>query len=114
LRANLVFIGESQQFELQNLDYTYKAKDPLIEADANFLRGYIRKLLTDAANQQLQQRMDQWKKRLQALLDRIAPDDVTLDMASLQLHQVALDMTTEAVRLNGQVSGRIMLEFQRE
>ena len=114
LRANLVFIAESQQFELQNLDYTYKAKDPLIEADANFLRGYIRKLLTDAANQQLQQRMDQWKKRLQALLDRIAPDDVTLDMASLQLHQVALDMTTEAVRLNGQVSGRIMLEFQRE
>ena len=112
LKANLVFTPESQQFQLENLDYTYKPEDPWLEAEANFLRGYIRKLLVAAANQQLQQRMNQWKGHLQALFEKITPDDVKFDMASLQLRQVLLDMTEDAVRLNGLASGHIMLEFK--
>jgi hypothetical protein len=114
LKADLVFTPETQQFGLENLDYTYKAEDPLLEGEAEFLRGYIRKLLMSAANQQLQQRMNQWKGNLQALFDRITPADMKLDMASLQLRQVDIDMTTESVRLNGLASGRIVLEFQKE
>ena len=36
LNATLAFSPESQQFKLDNLDYSYKAEDPLIEAEVNF------------------------------------------------------------------------------
>jgi hypothetical protein len=114
LRADLVFSSQTQQFGLENLDYTYRAEDPLIEADANFLRGHIRTLLTDTANQQLQQRMHRWQERLQILFNRLTPDDVQLDMTSLQLRQAVLDMTAAAIRLNAHASGDLRLVFRED
>jgi hypothetical protein len=114
LRADLVFSSQTQQFGLENLDYTYQAVDPLIEADANFLRGHIRTLLTDAANQQLQQRMQHWQERLQTLFNRLTPDDVQLDMSTLQLRQAELDMTAAAIRLHARAAGDLRLVFRGE
>ena len=112
LKATLAFSPESQQFTLDNLDYSYKAEDPLIEAEVNFLGGVIRKLLTETANQQLQLQMKQSKERLQALLDTIMPANVKLDMTSLQLRKAEMDMTADSVRLNGLALGHVKIEFQ--
>ena len=112
LKATLGFSPESQQFKLDNLDYSYKAEDPLIEADVNFLGGVIRKLLTEAANQQLQLQMSQWNEQLQALLKKIVPANVKLDMTSLQLRRAEIDMTDDSVHLNGLASGQVKIEFQ--
>ncbi len=69
-------------------------------------------MLEAAAKQQLQQHMNQWKKHLLTVFNKITPDDVNFDMASLQLRQVQLDITEVAIRLNGLASGQIMLEFR--
>jgi len=112
LKATLAFSPESQQFKLDNLDYSYKAEDPLIEAEVNFLGGVIRKLLTGAANQQLQLQMSRWNERLQALLNKIVPANVKLDMTSLQLRHAEIDMTADSVHLNGLALGQVKIEFQ--
>jgi hypothetical protein len=113
LKATLAFSPENQRLTLDNLDYSYKAEDPLIEAEVNFLGGVIRKLLTVTANQQLERQMDQAKDRLQALFNSITPAEVRLDMGSLQLRQVVIDMTPDAIRMNGMALGHITLEFQK-
>ena len=111
IKAKMIFAAEKQQFQLENLDYTYTPQDPLLEPQASLFYGYIRKVLEAAANQQLQQRMNQWKEQLLTVFDKIMPDDAELDMTSLQLGQVQLNMAEDAVRLNGLASGYIMLDF---
>jgi hypothetical protein len=111
IKANMTFTPEKQQFQLENLDYTYTPEDPLLEPQASLFYGYLRKVLEAAANQQLQQRMKQWKEYLLPVFDKITPDDVKLELASLQLRQVQLSMAEDAIRLNGLASGHIMLDF---
>jgi len=112
IKAKMIFSPVKQQFQLENLDYTYTPQDPLLEPEAKLFSGVIRKVLEAAANQQLQQRMNQWKERLLTVFNNITPDNVNLDMASLQLRQVQLNIIDDAIRLNGQASGQIMLEFR--
>jgi hypothetical protein len=112
IKANMAFAAETQQFLLQNLDYTYTPQDPLIAPQASLFYGYIRKVLEAAANQQLQQRMNQWKQQLLSVFDEITAHDVKLDMTSLQLRQLQLSMAEDALRLNGLVSGHIVLDFR--
>ena len=57
--------------------------------------------------------MDRAKDRLQALFNSITPAQVKLDMGSLQFRQVVVDMTPDAIRLNGLALGNITLEFQK-
>jgi hypothetical protein len=114
LTAKPVFNPETRRFALENLDYSYRPEDPLLEAEANFLRGYIRKLLVAAANRQLELRMQQGQARLQGLLERITPAGTRLDMSGLQLRRVTFELTAEAMRLNALASGRIGLEFSGE
>lgn len=111
IKANMTFTPEIQQFQLENLDYSYTPEDPLLESQASLFHGYIRKVLEAAANQQLLQRMKQWKAQLLAVFEKIAPDNSTLDMTSLQLRQVQLSMAEDAIRLNGLASGHIKLDF---
>jgi len=112
IKASMTFTPDSQQFRLENLDYTYTPEDPLLEPQASLFYGYIRKVLEAAANQQLQRRMNQWKEHLLTVFSTITPDDVELDMTSLQLREVQLRMGEDAVRLNGLASGHIMLDFR--
>ena len=112
IKAKMIFSPEKQQFQLEDLDYTYTPQDPLLEPEAKLFSGIIRKVLEAAVNQQLQQRMNQWKERLLTVFNNITPDNVNLDMASLQLRQVQLNIIDDAIRLNGQASGQIMLEFR--
>ena len=112
IKANMTFTPEKQQFQLENLNYSYTPEDPLLELQASLFYGYIRKVLEAAANQQLQQRMNQWKAYLLTVFDKITADDATLDMTSLQLRQVQLSMAEDAIRLNGLASGHIRLDFR--
>jgi len=112
IKANMTFTPEKQQFQLENLNYSYTPEDPLLELQASLFYGYIRKVLEAAANQQLQQRMNQWKAYLLTVFDKITADDATLDMTSLQLRQVQLSMAEDAIRLNGLASGHIVLDIR--
>ena len=112
IKANMIFTAEKQQFQLENLEYSYTPEDPLLEPQASLFYGYIRKVLEAAANQQLQQRMNQWKEQLLTVFDKITPKYARLDLTSLQLRQVRLSMAEDAVRLNGLASGHIMLDFR--
>ena len=112
LKADMIFTPEIQQLQVENLAYVYTPDDPWFQAEANLFYGYIRKLLETAANRELEQRMGQGRQQLQSLFEKITPDDVRLDMASLKLRQVQLDMGEEAIRLNGLASGHVALEFR--
>jgi len=108
----MTFTEEKQQFQLEILDYTYTPEDPSLEPQASLFYGYIRKVLETAANQQLQQRIKQWKEQLLNVFDKITADDVKLELASLPLHQVQLSMAEDGIRLNGLASGYVMLDLR--
>lgn len=110
LRAGMQFDPETQQLRVQNLRYDYTPDDPWLQAEADLLYGYVRKLLEAAVNRRLQQSMEGGRERLQALFERIAPDGVKPDMAALRLHQVQLDLADDAIRLHGLASGQIVLQ----
>jgi hypothetical protein len=112
LRAGMQFDPETQQLTVQNLRYDYTPDDPWLQAEADLLYGYVRKLLEAAVNRRLQQSMEGGRERLQALFERIAPDGVKPDMAALRLHQVQLDLADDAIRLHGLASGQIVLQGQ--
>lgn len=112
VKANIAFAHEEQAFALQDLEYSYAPEDPLLEPQARLFYGYIRKALTAAANQQLQQRMGQWKERLLSVLERIMPEGVKLDMASLQLSQVDLALGDKGISLSALATGRTLVEFR--
>jgi hypothetical protein len=112
IKANIIFTPETQQFQLENLNYTYTPEDPLLELRVSLFYGYIRKVLEAAANEQLQQRMKQWKEQLLTVFDKITPDDVKLDMTSLQLSQVQFSVAEGTIRLNGLASGYIRFDFR--
>ena len=112
IKANMTFTEEKQQFQLENLDYIYTPEDPSLEPQASLFYGYIRKVLETAANQQLQQRMKQWKEQLLNVFDKITADDVKLELASLQLHQVKISMAEDGIRLHGLASGYVMLDLR--
>ena len=112
LVAEMRFDPQTQQLRVQNLGYDYTPDDPWLQAEADFLYGYVRKLLEAAANQYLQQYMQQGRQHLITLFEKIAPDGVKPDVGTLELHQVQLDLAEDAIRLHGLVSGRIELLFR--
>jgi hypothetical protein len=112
IKANVVFNPESQHLSLENLAYDYKPEDPFLDPQAQLFYGYIRKVLEAAANQQLQQKTDQWRTRMAGVFDQITPAGASLDMSSLQLRSVQISMQEDGVKLDGVASGRITLELQ--
>jgi hypothetical protein len=111
IRGYLVFIPERQRFALTDLDYIYAPEDPLLKPQAELFHGLIREALETAANQQLQERTQQWKQRLLTVLDKIMPDEVELDMSAVQLRQMQVSMAEDAIRLSGLASGHIRIYF---
>jgi hypothetical protein len=112
LRAEMRFVPETQQLRIHDLSYDYKPDDPWLQAEADLLYGYIRKLLEAAANRHLQQYMEQGRQRLHALFEEIAPGGAKADMTTLELHQVQLDLAENAIRLHGMASGHIALIYR--
>lgn len=112
LRAEMRFVPKTQQLQVQNLSYEYTPDDPWLQAEADLLYGYIRKLLEAAANRHLQRYMEQGRQRLHALFKEIAPDGAKADMTTFELRQVQLDLVENAIRLHGLASGHIELEYR--
>jgi hypothetical protein len=111
ITADLVFVPERQQFVLTDLECIYAPEDPLLKPQAELFHGFIREALETAANQQLQERTQQWKQSLLTVLDRIMPDEVELDMSAVQLRQVQVSMAEDGIRLSGLTSGHIGVYF---
>lgn len=111
LLAELIFEPETQQIKLKNLDYIYQPEHPWLQAEENLFRGYILKMLEAAANQKIQQLTNQGKERLLAMIRKITPDGLTIEMDALQMREVQLHIAANAIKLTGVLSGEILLEF---
>jgi hypothetical protein len=112
VKANITFSQQEQTFKLQDLDYTFTPKDPLLAPEARLFYNYIRKALEVAANRQLQQRMDQWKEGLVNVLDEIMPEDAEVDVSSLQLSQATLNLEEHGISVSGLATGHILFGFR--
>jgi hypothetical protein len=112
IEADMVFDAQAQALQLQNLSYTYTSADPLIETQVRLFHNAIRKALEGAANQRLQQGVEQWRTRLATLLGRILPDDVQLDMASLRLSQVHFDFTEQGIGVDALATGYVSVALR--
>ena len=111
LLAKLVFEPKIQQIQLEILDYSYQPEDPGLSIQENLFRGYIRRMLETTANRKIHQQTNRWKERLLATIREITPDGATLHMDSLQIRKAQLDITANAIKLNGMLSGEIVVEF---
>lgn len=109
IKANLAFRPETQQFELSDLDYKASLQDVWLEADARLFYNHIRKLLESSANRQLQEQIQQWKERLLAVFEQIAPDDMHLDVTSFRFQDIQLHTAGNTIQLNGLASGHVVL-----
>jgi hypothetical protein len=112
ISANVVYAPENRQLRLEELKYSYAPEDPFLEPQAALLYGYLRRVLESTVNDQLEQQLKQWQQRLAQALERITPEGVKLDMSSLQLDTVTLNIEQDRVRINGRASGRARLEFR--
>ena len=109
ITADVGFDPQTQQFAFDNLQYTASLEDAWLEADARLLYRQLRKGLEASANRHLQQQMGQWKERLATVFERIAPEDMQLDVTPLQLRDVQLQMAENTLQLNGMLSGYVLL-----
>jgi hypothetical protein len=111
LLAKLVFEPKIQQIQLEIMDYSYQPEDPGLSIQENLFRGYIRRMLETTANRKIHQQTNRWKERLLATIREITPDGATLHVDSLQIRKAQLDITANAIKLNGMLSGEIVVEF---
>jgi hypothetical protein len=79
---------------------------------AQAFREPIRQSLEDAANEALAQQLGQLDARLGALMRRITPTGMELDMSSLQLSSVNIHIQEGSIRLDGTASGTARLLLQ--
>ena len=109
--ANLVYHPDDRTFGLQDLTYTYLPDDPSLEPLASLFHDYLRQALETAANQQLEREVTRLRAGLQTALAGIVPQGVALDLSSLELSQVRIDMDRQGVGVSGQASGHVSVDF---
>jgi hypothetical protein len=112
VKADMLFIPETQQLALRDLEYSYVPESSLLKSQANLFYGYIREALETAANRQLQEYLKLWKQQLMAVFERITPDEIELDPSSFQLRHLQVSMREDAISLNGLASGHMRLGFR--
>ena len=94
LRAKVAYDAQRQKLELQDLTFDYKAEDPAVGILAEAFHEPIRQALEDAANQALAQQLALLGERLGAVLKKIMPAGVVLDLSALQLGSVQIRYRT--------------------
>ena len=100
---------KAQQLRLEKLEHTYDPDDPAIALLATALHDRIREALETEANALLQQYLEQLKVRLGVLFEKLIPAGVNLDMSTLQLRTLRLQVTPRGIRLDGTAAGSARL-----
>jgi hypothetical protein len=72
----------------------------------------VRQALESAANQALAQYLDLLGERLGAVLRKITPAGVALDMSALQLRSVQIHIEQQGIRLDGTATGSARLALR--
>lgn len=114
LTARLAFVAASRELQLADLEYSLETEDPFLEAQANLFHEPVRRLLEAAANQQLQQQLENLKRRLADVLETFTPAGMTLDLSTLQLQAVRIELDPAGVQLHGTVSGHAALDWRQD
>jgi hypothetical protein len=109
LRAKVAYAAQQQKLELQDLTFHYDAEDPTVGILAEAFHEPIRQALEDAANQALAQQLALLGERLGAVLKKITPAGVVLDLSALQLRSVQLLIEQQGIRLDGTATGSTRL-----
>jgi Domain of unknown function (DUF4403) len=109
LQAKVAYDAQSQKVELQDLTFDYEAEDSTMGMLAEAFHEPIRQALEDAANQSLSQHLVLLGERLGALLKKITPAGVGLDLSALQLRSVQIFIEKQGIRLDGTATGIVQL-----
>jgi len=109
LQARLVYDAQTRQLEFQDLAFDYEAEDVTMDLLAELFHEPVRQALESTANQALAEQLELLNKRLEAVLQKITPVGVTLDMSTLQLNSVQIDIEPQGIRLDGTATGTARL-----
>jgi len=109
LRARVAYDAQHQKLELQQLTFDYNAEDYALGMLAEAFHEPIRLALEDAANQALAQHLKLLGERLGAVLKKITPPGVALDLSALQLSSVKILIEQQGIRLDGTATGSARL-----
>jgi hypothetical protein len=109
LRAKVAYDAKGRKFELQDLTFDYKAEDPALGMLAEAFHEPIRQALEEAANQALAGQLELLGGRLGAVLKKITPAGVVLDLSALQLASVQIAVEQQGIRLDGTATGSVRL-----
>jgi hypothetical protein len=109
LRAKVAYDAQQQKLELQDLTFDYEAEDPALGMLAEAFHEPIRQALDEAANQALAQQLALLGERLGAVLKKITPAGVVLDLSALQLRSVQILIEQQGIRLDGTAIGSARL-----
>ena len=109
LRAKVAYAAQRQKLELQDLTFDYEAEDPAVGLLAEAFHEPVRQALEDAANQALAQQLALLGERLGAVLKKIMPAGVVLDLSALQLGSVQIRIEQQGIRLDGTATGSARL-----
>jgi hypothetical protein len=109
LRAQLAYAAQDRKLELQDLTFDYATEDLAMGLLAEAFHEPVRQALESAANQALAQHLDLLRERLVAVLKKITPAGVALDMSTLQLRSVQIHIEEKGIRLDGTATGSARL-----
>jgi hypothetical protein len=109
LRAKVAYDAKGRKFELQDLTFDYMAEDPALGMLAEAFHEPIRQALEEAANQALAGQLELLGGRLGAVLKKITPAGVVLDLSALQLGSVQIAIEQQGIRLDGTATGSVRL-----
>jgi hypothetical protein len=109
LRAKVAYDAQRQKLELQDLTFDYDTEDYTLGMLTKAFHEPIRQALEDAANQALARQLALLGERLGAVLKKIAPAGVALDLSALQLRSVQILVEQQGIRLDGTATGNARL-----
>ena len=105
-------LSQQQKLELQDLTFDYDAEDPTLGMLTKAFYEPIRQALEEAANQALAQQLALLGERLGAVLKKITPAGVVLDLSALQLRSVQILIEQRSIRLDGTATGNARLALR--
>jgi Domain of unknown function (DUF4403) len=109
LRAKVAYEAQHRKVELQDLTFDYDTEDSTLGMLAETFHEPIRQALEEAANQALAQQLALLGERLGAVLKKIMPAGVVLDLCALQLSSVQIQIEQQRIRLDGTATGSTRL-----
>jgi hypothetical protein len=109
LHAKLAFDAQDGKLVLHDLVFDYAADNAAMDLLVEAFHEPIRLALENAANQALARQLGLLGTRLEAVMKKITPAGVTLDMSALQFTRLQIQIVEQGIRLDGTATGNIRL-----